>query len=108
VLLRGGRVVDGERGTIETTDIRILGDRIVEVGRLSPGRDELVRDVDGLCVAPGWIDTHTHADCAAFLNSENQPLALANLRQAVTTQVGGNCGYGAYPGNEPHPDHRTE
>ena len=108
VLLRGGRVVDGERGTIETADVRILGDRIVEVGRLSPGRDELVRDVDGLCVAPGWIDTHTHADCAAFLNSENQPLALANLRQGVTTQVCGNCGYGAFPVSEPHRDDLTE
>jgi N-acyl-D-amino-acid deacylase len=108
VLLRGGRIVDGEKTAIETADLRIDGDRIREIGRLSPNPGELVRDLDGLMLAPGWIDTHTHADCVAFLGSGTQPLALANLRQGVTTQVCGNCGYSPFPVVASRRDELTE
>jgi N-acyl-D-amino-acid deacylase len=97
VLLRGGRVVDGEAGTAEIADVRISGDQIVEVGRLSAASAEDVYQLDGLYLAPGFIDTHTHADCVAFLDGSHASLALANLRQGVTTQVCGNCGFSPFP-----------
>ena len=97
MLLRGGTVVDGDAGIIRAADVRVAGDRIDKVGHLSPERDELIYDLDGLCLAPGFIDTHTHADCVAFLDLGLEALALANLRQGVTTQVCGNCGFSPFP-----------
>ncbi len=97
MLLRGGRVVDGDAGTVRVADVRVAGDRIDGVGRLTPNPGDRVCDLDGLCLAPGFIDTHTHTDCAAFLDSALAPLALANLRQGVTTQVCGNCGFSPFP-----------
>lgn len=81
-------------------DVRTRGDRIVEVGRLQPESRDHVLDVDGLCLSPGFIDTHTHADCVAFMEDQHEVLAVANLCQGVTTQVCGNCGYSPFPVHE--------
>jgi N-acyl-D-amino-acid deacylase len=89
-------VVDGVT-TIGVADVRVANGLIREVGRLSPLPGEEVRDLDGLHLAPGFIDTHTHADCAAFLKPQFEALAVANLRQGVTTQVCGNCGFSPFP-----------
>jgi N-acyl-D-amino-acid deacylase len=42
-----------------------------------------------LCIAPGFIDIHTHAD----FSLNHHPEQLSVLYQGVTTQVGGNCGF---------------
>jgi N-acyl-D-amino-acid deacylase len=100
VLFKGGWVIDGERATVEVADVRVAGGRIQEVGRLERQAREVVHDIAGLHLAPGFIDTHTHADCAPFLDSSLSSLALANLRQGVTTQVCGNCGFSPFPVSE--------
>ncbi|HEX6349215.1 MAG TPA: D-aminoacylase [Candidatus Dormibacteraeota bacterium] len=51
----------------------------------------------GLAVAPGFIDTHTHSDMAAFLGDEHLDLKAATVRQGVTTEVCGNCGSTPFP-----------
>lgn len=59
LLIRGGRVVnaDGSR----TADVRIVGERITEVGTgLVPGSDARVIDATGCLVMPGGIDPHAH------------------------------------------------
>jgi N-acyl-D-amino-acid deacylase len=89
-------VVDGVT-TTGVADVRVANGLIKEVGDLSPLPGEEVRDLDGLYLAPGFIDTHTHADCVAFLEPELEALAVANLRQGVTTQVCGNCGVSPFP-----------
>ena len=86
LLLRGGRVADGTGNPAVFADVAVRGGRIAAVGRVS-GTAKRVVDVKGLVVAPGFVDTHTHAE-----GIEDQPLAENFLRMGVTTLVLGNCG----------------
>ncbi len=97
LMVRGGNLLDPLTGSAIRADIRTRNDRIVDVGRLDPEPGERQLDVTGLTVTCGFIDTHTHADCVGLLGNEEEALALANLRQGVTTQVCGNCGYSPFP-----------
>jgi N-acyl-D-amino-acid deacylase len=91
LLLRGGIVIDGTGSPRRSADVGVLGDRILAVGDLSAvGADEVetLLEVDGLVVAPGFIDPHGHSDGSLFLDG-----ALAShLHQGYTTQLSGNCG----------------
>ncbi len=73
------------------------GDRIAEVGDLGSAGAGRVIDATGLAVTPGFIDTHTHSDMAAFLDEEHLDLKTATVRQGVTTEVCGNCGSTPFP-----------
>jgi dihydroorotase/N-acyl-D-amino-acid deacylase len=93
-------LVDPATRTVTEADLRTRDDRIAEVGHLRPEASDHVLDIGGLSLAPGLIDTHTHADCVAFLPDSDSNLAAANLLQGVTTQVCGNCGYSPFPAEE--------
>ena len=86
LVLRGGRVADGTGNPAVFADVAVKGGRIAAVGRVT-GKATRVVDVKGLVVAPGFVDTHTHAE-----GIEDQPLAENFLRMGVTTLVLGNCG----------------
>jgi N-acyl-D-amino-acid deacylase len=86
VIVRGGRVVDGQGNPARFLDVAVRGGRIVEMGRIS-GSAGIEIDARGLTVAPGFIDIHTHAEEICEL-----PLAENFLRMGVTTLVLGNCG----------------
>lgn len=93
VVFRGGTVVDGTGAPRFTADVAIRGGRIVAVGAFKVERSAQVLNVDGLIVAPGFIDLHTHSDAAIL-----EPATRSNLNyqtQGVTTIVTGNCGGGA-------------
>jgi dihydroorotase len=60
LLLRGGRVVDPTRGLDCIADLRVQNGVIAAVGLLDPEPGERTVDVDGLVVAPGFIDVHVH------------------------------------------------
>lgn len=49
--------------------------------------------VDGYVVAPGFIDTHSHADNAPLLPRAD----TSKVMQGVTTEVVGNCGFSLGP-----------
>ncbi len=91
LLLRGGTVIDGTGEPGLRADVGVLGDRILAIDDLSSVETtgvETVLDVDGLVVAPGFIDPHGHSDGSLFLDG-----ALAShLHQGFTTQLSGNCG----------------
>jgi N-acyl-D-amino-acid deacylase len=61
VLIRHGRVLDGSGNPWVRTDIGIRGDRIVAMGDLSDATATTVIAADSFYVAPGFIDTHSHA-----------------------------------------------
>ena len=95
-VLRGGRVIDGSGSIGRVIDV------VVDSGRLytaaageADGLDEV--DVDGLVVAPGFIDVHSHADLEAVLFGEDHRIHRSRLVQGVTTEVVGNCGFSPFP-----------
>lgn len=88
VLIEGGTVLDGTGSAGYVADIRVLGERIVEIGDLSAVSGERVVDARGLVVCPGFIDAHSHADSGI----EGDPFALSQLTQGITTSVVGQDG----------------
>src|SRR6187455_115437 len=72
-------------------DVRISGDRIVRVGQFTPASGETVVDAEGLALAPGFIDTHSHHDRG--LDAARDGLAMVS--QGVTTIVAGQDGGGS-------------
>ena len=93
LVLAGGRVVDGSGNPWFRGDVGIRGDRIAAVGAL--GRAETPRrlDVRGQVVAPGFIDTHVHADLALLADPGHEPA----IRQGVTTYLLGQDGVAMAP-----------
>jgi N-acyl-D-aspartate/D-glutamate deacylase len=74
-------------------DLAITGG-MVHDGLGSPSwHADVVIDAEGLFVAPGFVDAHSHSD-ALPLMAEPQPF---NLLQGVTTDVVGNCGFSVAP-----------
>lgn len=97
VLVRGGSVYDGSTRAPVAADIAIAADRIAAVGRLEHATAPVVVEAAGMAVAPGFIDSHTHSDMACFLGAEQIDVVAAGLRQGVTTEVCGNCGFSPFP-----------
>ena len=93
VLIRGGQVIDGTGTPAQDADVAISEGRIVAVGDCSGREAKQVIDASGQVVAPGFIDIHTHSDFTLPLN----PKAESKIRQGVTTEVVGNCGYSTAP-----------
>lgn len=93
LLISGGEVIDGSGARRRRADVRIRDDRIVEIGRLKPLSGERVIDARNLVVAPGFIDTHSHAD-RGLLDS---PDAESQVRQGITTSVVGLDGGSRLP-----------
>ena len=86
LVIRGGRVADGNGKPAVRADVAIRKDRIAAIGAIrEKGATEI--DATGQIVAPGFIDVHTHSEDAAEL-----PTAENFLRMGVTTIVTGNCG----------------
>ena len=75
----------------------IKGDRIVAIGDLRGDRAAEEIDIQGKCLAPGFIDTHTHDDHACMAATTMAP----KISQGVTTVVVGNCGVSLAPLDHP-------
>jgi len=94
MLIRGGTVIDGTGAKAFDADVRVEGDRIVEVGKgLSPKSGEDVFDAAGCYVTPGFIESHTHYDSTMWWQPDLDPLP----GYGATTVVMGNCGFSAAP-----------
>jgi N-acyl-D-amino-acid deacylase len=93
VILTGGRLLDGTGAPAWRADVAVLAGRIVAVGRFPDVEARTVIDATGRFVAPGFVDTHSHADAAVL----DPAVALALLRQGVTTVVLGQDGLSYAP-----------
>lgn len=93
LLIRNGTVLDGTGAPGRRADVRIAGDRITAIGRFAPRRGERVLDASGRTVAPGFIDTHSHADGGLL----ETPLAETQIRQGITTAIVGQDGGSRLP-----------
>ena len=94
VLLQHVQVYDGTGAAPFAADVRVRGTKIVAVApQLAPEPGETVSDQQGLALAPGFIDAHSHADAGLFDDLD----AATVSRQGVTTVVVGQDGESVFP-----------
>ena len=65
-IIKGGIVFDGTRAPRYKADLGIRDGRIASIGKLDVGDAPEVLDAEGMHVAPGFIDLHTHYDAQLF------------------------------------------
>lgn len=95
ILLENGRIIDGTGAPqfdgavgIEDGQIRRL---FREARPDSAAADEV--NLDGLAIAPGFIDTHSHSDLHLF----EDPTLAPKLSQGITTEILGHDGFSMAP-----------
>lgn len=94
VLIRGGAVVDGTRVPRFNADLAIKDGIVAQIGgALDPADADQVLDADGMIVAPGFVDLHTHYDAQI----QWDPYCTISGWHGVTSVVLGNCGFGFAP-----------
>ncbi|NCA18825.1 MAG: hypothetical protein EBR76_03505, partial [Actinobacteria bacterium] len=91
ILFSGGLIADGSGSALRRGNIGIKSGSISITDQLPESVHTI--DITGQVIAPGFIDIHTHSDLTLLSN----PLAESKIRQGVTTEVIGNCGYGVAP-----------
>src|ERR1700733_11343877 len=94
LIIRDAIVFDGLGAPRFQADVAVKGDRIVAVGDLGIYQADRDVDADGLALAPGFIDAHTHDDRAVLCGPA---CMLCKMSQGVTTVVVGNCGISLSP-----------
>lgn len=92
LLVKGGLVIDGTGAPARSADVAIQDGRIAQIGTLRDGARRTI-DADGLVVAPGFIDPHTHYDAQICWDGALTPSSW----HGVTSVVMGNCGVGIAP-----------
>src|ERR1043166_5702317 len=93
LLIRGGTLIDGSGAPGARGDLAIAGGRIAALAPSLDGDATKVIDADGLAVTPGFIDIKTHSDFVLPIN----PKAESKVRQGVTTEIIGHCGFSVAP-----------
>jgi len=93
ILIRGGTVFDGSGRPGERADVALRGGLIAAVAPALSGDASRAIDAEGLAVAPGFIDIKTHSDFTLPIN----PRAESKVRQGVTTEIIGHCGFSVAP-----------
>ena len=93
ILIRDGLVFDGSGAPGVRADIAINGNRIAATAPKLHDPAFTTIDAGGLAVAPGFIDIKTHSDFTLPIN----PKAESKVRQGVTTEIIGHCGFSVAP-----------
>src|SRR3569833_2276259 len=92
-LIRNANVLDGLGNDAQLLDLAILNGRIASVGPSLRCTAANIVEAEGLSLAPGFIDVHTHDDTSVI----DTPEMLPKISQGVTTVIVGNCGISASP-----------
>ena len=91
--IEGAQVIDGTGALGSRTDVGIRDDVIAAIGDLSSEPAGSTLWAAGRVLAPGFIDMHSHSDWRLWENRR----AESKIRQGVTTEVVGNCGFSPAP-----------
>lgn len=96
IIIRGGTIIDGQRTPRFMGDVGIKDGKVMAItgkGGLSKKSANKTIDADGLIVAPGFVDLHTHYDAQVFWD----PYCTTGGWHGVTSVVIGNCSFGLAP-----------
>jgi N-acyl-D-amino-acid deacylase len=93
MIVKDGMIVDGTGVGRYRADVGVRDGRIATIGRLKTSDAKRVLDANGMIVAPGFIDLHTHYDAQLFWD----PYLTLSGWHGVTSAVIGNCGFGFAP-----------
>jgi N-acyl-D-amino-acid deacylase len=92
IVIRGGTLFDGTGAAGVAADVAITDGRIAAIGAVTGDATKTI-DAQNLAVAPGFIDIKTHSDFTLPIN----PKAESKVRQGVTTEIIGHCGFSVAP-----------
>jgi N-acyl-D-aspartate/D-glutamate deacylase len=92
LVIRGATLVDGLGREPRRADLAVKDGRIAAIGEIKDTGNETI-DADGLVLAPGIVDVHTHYDAQITWD----PTISPSPSLGVTTAVMGNCGFGIVP-----------
>ena len=93
ILVCNGWLADGTGNPLYPADVMIEDDRIAAVDHLPEAKAEHIIEAKGKIVCPGFIDCHSHTDWTIHTN----PILQSTVRQGVTTEIIGNCGFSMAP-----------
>ena len=96
LIVRNGTIVDGTGRPRFRADLGLREGQIAAIAEGEPLQGQNLLDADGLVVAPGFVDVHSHADWILPLSDHDAILAPL-LLQGVTTVVTGHCGFSPAP-----------
>lgn len=88
VMIKNGLIHDGTGSLSYHADVGIKNGRIAKIGNLENDNAERTIDAQGMIVAPGFVDVHTHVEERLL----EIPEAENFVRMGVTTVITGNCG----------------
>ncbi len=93
IVIKNGLVLDGTGEGAFRADVGISAGRIAVVAERIEQEAKRTIEAQGLHLAPGFIDPHTHSGLTLLVN----PRAESKIRQGVTTEIIGNCGFSPAP-----------
>jgi N-acyl-D-amino-acid deacylase len=93
LLILNAQIADGTGTPVHEGSVRLRGDHILSVGKISPSQGERVMDAHGPVLAPGFIDIHNHS----LEGLDSDPLAETQIAQGITTAVQGPDGGSPWP-----------
>jgi len=93
ILIRNSLLIDGTGSPGVAGDLAVADGRIAAIGPRLDGTATRMIDARGLVVAPGFVDIKTHSDFTLPIN----PKAESKVRQGVTTEIIGHCGFSVAP-----------
>ena len=98
LILTGGQLLDGTGTPAVAADLGMIREKIEAIGDLSRAQARRVIPLQGLALAPGFIDTHTHSEGALL----HDPQHANGLRQGITTEIVGLDGMSWAPLSPPN------
>ena len=92
LVLINGTIIDGTLKARFPGSVRIRDGKVTDIGVVKPATGEMVLDVKGMIVAPGFVDLQNHS--AAALTKDHG--AATQVSQGITTVLLGADGNGPY------------